>query len=293
MTYKSFDNNDFLPIKAFACLVGMTVPTLRFYDEKGLFAPAKRGTGTQNKYRLYSPMQITMIKMLRVLTEIGIPLNKIKELGDGRTPAKMIKLLNEYKLKVTEEINFLHDAEQVINTYLNLLYESIRVIETDISILEMPEKKIILGDKNDFTGEEDFYREFIRFCKSAPELKISTSFPIGGYFENMSVFLGEPSRPTRFFSLDPEGNDIKCAGLYLVGYTRGYYGQTNDLPLRMDTFAKNNGLTFNGPVYNIYLADEVSVSDPSQYLLQVSASVDERRRVPRRHPRPRHRVDNL
>ena len=94
--------------------------------------------------------------------------------------------------------------------------------------------------------------------------------------------------PERRIILGTENNfggaDKKAAGLYLVGYTRGYYGETNDLPARMRDFAKKNGLIFNGPVYNIYLFDEMSVADPKQYLLQVSASVKETRRVPSRRP---------
>jgi len=148
----------------------------------------------------------------------------------------------------------------------------------------MPEKKIILGKNNNLTDEVNFLRELIRFCNSVLEPRLNTSFPIGGYFESMSAFLNEPSYPTRFFSLDPEGHDVKCAGLYLVGYTRGYYGQTNDLSKRMEMFAKKNGLIFSGPIYNTYLADEISISDPTQYLLQASASVIEARRVSSRRP---------
>jgi hypothetical protein len=93
------------------------------------------------------------------------------------------------------------------------------------------------------------------------------------------VFLSESSQPTRFFSFDPKGYDRKPEGLYLIGYTRSYYDRTNDLPQRMAGFAKKNGVVFNGPVYSIYLFDEISVTDPNRYLLQVSASVREIRRV--------------
>jgi effector-binding domain-containing protein len=53
----------------------------------------------------------------------------------------------------------------------------------------------------------------------------------------------------------------------------------------MAAFAKKNGLVFSGPVYNVYLFDEISVIDPEQYLLQVSASVMETSRVFTRRPR--------
>jgi effector-binding domain-containing protein len=101
--------------------------------------------------------------------------------------------------------------------------------------------------------------------------------------EEMEAFLADPSRPTRFFSRDPVGNEVIAEGLYLTGYTRGYYGQTNGLPRRMADYAEENGLTFTGPVYNTYLFDELSVKDPERYLLQVSASVTEARRDPVNH----------
>jgi hypothetical protein len=43
-------HKDFLSIKEFADLVGMTVPTLRHYDNAGVFQPAKRGDGLQTEH---------------------------------------------------------------------------------------------------------------------------------------------------------------------------------------------------------------------------------------------------
>lgn len=267
------DFKDFMSIKEFAGFVNMTVSALRHYDSKNVFRPAKRGIEFENKYRYYSPTQITTVKMIRVLTEIGVPLNEIKELAQNRTPEKMIKLLNRNKDKIADEIHFLQDVFTIINTFIDLLNEGISVTETEISVSEMPEKRLILGNQNYFTETAEFYGEFIRFCNAPHEPKINTSYPIGGYWESMTAFLEEPSRPMRFFSLDPAGQQRRAAGLYLNGYTRGYYGQTNDLPEKMAVFAKKNGLVFTGAIYNTYLFDEISIPDPEQYLLQVSASV--------------------
>ena len=275
---------DFLSIKEFAEIVGITAVALRYYDEIGIFLPAKHGDEYKNKYRYYAPMQITTVKMIRVLTEIGVPLKEIKGLTKSRTPESMIKLLSRYKDKVAEKIRFLQEIISVIGTFIELLNEGMSVTESEISVTEMPEKRIILGDRTDFSGSSEFYGEYIRFCNTPHEPKINPSYPVGGYWESMAVFLDEPSHPMRFFSLDPKGNERRAAGLYLNGYTRGYYGHTNDLPERMTVFAKKNGLVFTGAVYNTYLFDEISIADPEQYLLQVSASVTETRRLPsRRH----------
>jgi len=223
--------------------------------------------------------------MIRVLTEIGVPLKTIKELTKNRTPETLLKLLSKNRDILADELRFLTDVYSVICTFHELLVEGMSITETDIYVSERPEKRVILGDINDFGCESGFLRAFTHFCMTQHIPKLNMSYPVGGYFENMAVFQKEPSRPTRFFSLDPKGQEKKEAGLYLIGYTRGYYGQTNDLPGKMVAFAKKNGLMFNGPVYNLYLFDEVSTIDPEQYLLQVSAPVTETRRVSSRRPR--------
>ncbi len=89
----------------------------------------------------------------------------------------------------------------------------------------------------------------------------------------------------RFFSMNPRGHDSWTEGLYLTGYTRGPYGQTNDLLGRMTAYAKSEGLDFIGPVYCLYLQDEISVIDQNNFLLQASALVREtRRNLPKRVP---------
>ena len=277
-------DKEYLPVKEFAELVGMTVAALHHYDKKGIFQPAKYGAELANKYRYYAPTQITTIKMIRVLTDMDVPLDTIKALAQDRTPEKLMKLFTKHKGKAEDGLRFLQEVHSVIGTFLELLTEGISATENEMTISELPEKRIILGDMTDFYGDSSFYREYIRFCNAQYKPKLNLSYPVGGFFESMDVFLNEPSQPTRFFSLDPKGNDKKEAGLYLTGYTRGYYGQTNDLPKRMVSFAKKNGLIFNGPVYNLYLFDEMSITDPEQYLLQVTASVRETRRVQSRRP---------
>ena len=279
--------DDFLSIKDFADFVGMSVSALHHYHKKEIFIPAKIGGEFENNYRYYSPLQITSVKLIRVLAEIGVPLDTIKELAQSRTPEKLLKLLNINKDIIADELRFLHEQFSVIITFIESLTLGISVTESEIRVSEQPERRIIRGDNNDFTGESGFVRAFVRFCGVPHNPKLNMSFPIGGYWDSMAAFKHESSRPMRFFSLDPKGLETIDAGLYLIGYTRGYYGQTNDLPDRLAAFAKKNGLIFTGPVYNLYLFDEISIADPEQYLLQVSASVMETRRVSARRPNRR------
>ncbi len=116
------------------------------------------------------------------------------------------------------------------------------------------------------------------------------SFPVGAYWPDIKSFLDAPVSPARFYSLDPKGNERIKSGLYLNAYTRGYYGCINDLPERMETYAKKNGLRFSGEIYGIYLFDEISIIDQEQYLMKVSAAVTETQRILSHRPRRYHRL---
>ncbi|MDR2447818.1 MAG: MerR family transcriptional regulator [Treponema sp.] len=279
--------DDYLSIGEFARIVGITPHSLRKYDNKGIFSPAARGDRLENDYRYYAPMQITTVKMIRVLTKIGVPLNTIREMAESRTPEKLIKLLQKQKEELAGEIRFLREAHSIIATFLDFIIKGLHADESEIFVREGPERRIVLGEANEYKYGEGFFGAFARFCAARHTPELNLAYPIGGRFDSMERFLGDPARPPRFFSHDPNGKDSMAAGLYLTGYTRGYYGQTNGLPRRIAEYAEQNGLTFIGPVYNTYLLDELSMTDPERYLLQVSASVSEARRDPVSHIRHR------
>jgi len=283
MDFKIYDK-DYLTIKEFSEFSGISVSTLQKYDRMGVLHPSMRGSGNQNGYRYYAPTQVTSAKMIRVLAEMDVPLETIKELMEDRTPEKLLKLLRKNKNIAVTGMRFYSEVHSVIDTFVGLLHDGISATESEIALVEMPTMQIILGGENNYTGTVGFMREYTRFCSSKHEPKLNTSFPIGGYWDSMEAFLFEPSRPSRFFSLDPKGHDQKAAGVYLVGYTRGYYGETNGLPEKIAAYAEANGLEFSGPLYNLYLLDEISITDPSQYLLQVSVLVTETGRSPSIRP---------
>ncbi len=275
----------YLTIKEFSELVGITAKSLRHYDNKGVFRPARRGVEFNNQYRYYSPPQIITAKLIRVLTEIGVPLETIKDLAKSRTPDRVLSVLYENRDIIADDIQFYQDAYSVVSAFIELIQEGLTVIETDITVAERAERRIILGDENRFTDPGIFLDEYIRFYKSMHKPSLNISFPVGAYWPDINSFFRDPVSPARFFSLDPKGNERKKAGLYLIGYSKGYYGHINDLPKRMEVFAHKNDLRFTGAVYGTYLHDEISIIDHDQYLLQISALVAKNWRAPARRPR--------
>lgn len=269
---KRIDKDAFLSIKEFSEAVGISESRLRTYDKLGILPPAKRAGG-KNSYRYYSPMQIIMAKMIKVLRELGVSLEEIAELGKERSPDTLIRLFTYSMNDIMARIHVFQERYSVASVYQKQLIDGISADEHKIFVMPMPEVPIVLGEPTAFAGGEGFYNEFRDFLTKPRNPKLNPLYPIGGYFDSFNTFLEHPSEPDRFFSLDPNGRERREKGLYLVGYTRGYYGETNDLPQRMAEYAEKNMITFDGPVFNTYLFDELSIPDPDNYLLQVAASI--------------------
>jgi len=262
-------DQDFLSIREFSKLTGVKQSTLRHYDEIKLFRPVRRG---ENGYRYYSASQTIMVNCLNVLKSLRIPVKKVFEFRDERTPEQILEFLKEQEMELNQELFRLQQAYALIHTYTRMIQEGLLADENEIKVQKMTETPIELGSVNDFSSGF-FYESFFKFIKKISVRKIDSAYPIGGYYDAVDDFYGAPGQPTRFFSLVPTGHDSKKAGDYLVGYSRGYYGEIGDLPERMQEYAKKNKLTLRGPVYEIYLHDEISHSDPDKYLIQISIPV--------------------
>ena len=259
---------EFLSIKEFAELSGIEQSTLRYWDDIGLFSPVKRDP--DNNYRYYNPFQIIILNFIGVLVELGVPLSEIKELNESRTPETMLRLLSQQETQLDYRLYELRTAYSIIHTIRNNI-ETAMARTGEISVREMDGVHIVLGPETPFGDNTTFYKPFADFCDSANERRINLRYPIGGTHYSMDGFLKEPGRPNRFFSLDPFGNSKIEDGKYLVGYNCGYYGEFGDVPQRMADYAREHGLVFSGPVYVIYLIDEISTAARDQYVAQISA----------------------
>ncbi|MCL1876629.1 MerR family transcriptional regulator [Candidatus Saccharibacteria bacterium] len=271
---------EFLTIKEFSDLAGIEIPTLRYWDQIGLFCPIKRDAS--NNYRYYSTHQIITVNFIKVLSILRVPLKTIAEVKDKRDPKSVMQLIETREKQLDAEMqrlrecySIIHMRRESINRGFEVLDElGQKTIKVDtISIVNREESRLILGPSNNFQPGEGFYRPFTQFCKQAKDMRINLGFPIGAMHDSWSAFLEAPGEPQYFFSTDPTGNGKLQAGEYVTGYIYGYYGQFGDLPERMEKYIKKNDLKVTGPVYVLYLHDEVCVKEPDQYLAQVCVAV--------------------
>ena len=286
---------EYLSVKEFSRLSGIEQTTLRYWDDIGLFSPAKRDP--DNNYRYYSPQQIIAVNFITVLSELNIPLKTIGELERERTPEKIVALIESQERRLDMEMRKLREAYSIIHTRRELINYGIRleegfhvsgglrvedgahnedsvwVDEKEIAILKREERAYIRGPRNEWPEDGSFYEPFVNFCNSADELRLNLNFPVGGLHDSFEIFQERPGQPDYFFSLDPTGNRKRPAGKYMIGFYRGYYGMFGDVAERMAAYAEKNKVHISGPVLTTYLLDEVCLKNPEYYMVQVAVAI--------------------
>lgn len=70
-------------IKDAQALSGVSAENIRFYEKQGLLSPARN---KQNDYREYSPADIAVLKRIRALRMLDMPLPQIKAVLEGAEP---------------------------------------------------------------------------------------------------------------------------------------------------------------------------------------------------------------
>jgi len=290
---------DFLTIKEFSKLSGIERTTLRWWDEQGIFSPAKRDP--ENDYRYYTPEQIIAVNFITVMSSLGLPLKTIAESEGVRNPEKIVRLIEQQEKKIDMELRRLRECYSIIHTRREMINYGMRVLEgfdilhgirldsTDesekakyvdvnkIAILNRDDTPYVLGPRNEWKEGEGFFEPFTKFCNAANDFRINLSFPIGGYHDNWDEYIKAPQCPNHFISIDPTGNRKREEGKFLIGFSQGYYGQFGDLPKRLEACIEKNSLTVSGPVYTMYLHDEISTKDPSKYLAQICVAVSKKK----------------
>ena len=267
---------DLFSIQEFSKLSGIDASTLRYWDEIGVFSPIKRNP--ENNYRNYSLVQLLAINFVATLSDLGIPLKTIAKLRQDRNSEDLLKVLDKRERELHMELRTLRLRSSIIHARQQLIRYGLKVDEAQISVMRLEELELVLWPRNEYQEGETFIEPLAAFVHQAADYHVNLGFPVGGYWDNFESFSKGPSRPDHFISVDPVGTLKIKEGEYLVGYARGYYGEMGDLPERMALFANENSVTVSGPVYTLYLQEETSTNDTSQYLAQSFIAVSRQKR---------------
>jgi len=246
-----------------------SVTTITKYCKMGVLAPV---SGRPNNcINMFDPQQIPQIYMVKTLRELGLSTEELKEYGQGRTKESTARMLNEYTEQLTGAIAVLQDKLDIISSHNALLEEGLTA-KPGIELRTLAEQPIRCSTLKTHSTKKKT-TEFLWHACGDIRHNGNAGCPMGLAYNEFSDLLENPSQPAKLVSYDPNGPEIRPAGEYLVGTIRSYYGEKHNLPQRMATYAKKNGLEIYGPTYTVYLLDAVSVAKKDEYLLQISVAV--------------------
>ncbi len=103
-------------IGEFSQLTGLSIYTLRYYEQENLIAPNRK----KNGHRYYTDADLRWIEFVQRLKDTGMPIKDIQEyaklraLGDSTMEARM-NMLIKHKSALKSQINNLNDHMEKLN----------------------------------------------------------------------------------------------------------------------------------------------------------------------------------
>ena len=256
----------------FAKFARTTRDTLLYYDKIGLLSPESRG---DNNYRFYSHAQLSVINLIRTFKILGMPLSEIKRLNNRRTPDLTDQLLGNQLNLINEEIDTLLRARKLLKLLKETIHTHLDIDETKITVMSLPERPIVLGGQNDYSGGKNDYDALFAFYTDCHEKypELDLNYPVWAVFSEERLRQRDWTWPDRYYFYGVEGYDKIPAALYAVGYTRGGYGEGQDLFERLLGYIEANNLEICGPAYQEYPLNEICVLEEKDYLIRMTIPV--------------------
>ncbi|MDR1589242.1 MAG: MerR family transcriptional regulator [Oscillospiraceae bacterium] len=267
-------NTELLSISELAKFSRVSRTALIHYDKAGLVKPIARG---DNNYRHYSDGHIALVNLVRTLQHLGMSLKDITFVVQHRTPDSILKLFKEQIVNIDRDIVSLTNARKLMENMINVIGGIAAIDESKIYLEQLPAEHIFLGPDNDYSNGRTLNAallDFYNWCKIY-DSNMNLNYSAWGTFSADRLKRGDWVWPDKFYFNNPDGPDIKPEGLYATGYARGNYGDTDDLYRRLMAFIEQHKLKLIGPSFETYPLNEISVMDPSNYLIRASILVEQ------------------
>jgi DNA-binding transcriptional MerR regulator len=146
-----------------ARIARVSVRTLHHYDEIGLLVPTGR---SEAGYRLYGPGDVERLHAVRLLRELGLPLEEIRTLLDQGPEARMDALV-EYRQRLVQRVDRLEGALRAVDAHIASLREGKPMsMDTMMKAFDEFQDPEHAAEARERWGETDAWKESVRRTKS-------------------------------------------------------------------------------------------------------------------------------
>jgi DNA-binding transcriptional MerR regulator len=105
-----------LSIGSFSVLAGLSVPTLRHYDEVGVLRPAS--VDERTGYRYYHPDQVHLGRTIRALRAVDLPIDELRDVVEGDDPEYLRGVLRDHLDRMNQRATTLSAQIEALEQFI-------------------------------------------------------------------------------------------------------------------------------------------------------------------------------
>src|SRR5690625_4390857 len=186
-----------------AVLTGLTIRTLRYYDQIQLFSPSEY---TASGHRLYTKSDLTNLQQILSLKQMGLSLDDIKELMENKDENAAENIIETQMERVKRDIqiqqNLLNELEITLEIIRSKTMLSIKEITALLGAMKLYQEKYLTREQ--LNRIKEFYKK-----ADKDELKIAEN-KFKKILEELRVEMdkGTPSSDTKVKKLAGEWSSI-------------------------------------------------------------------------------------
>lgn len=251
-------------------ITDIPIRTLHYYDEIGLFSPAK--IDSETNYRYYAHQQIADINAIKYFKHAGFSLADIKELLKRDDMELNYQKLQEKQQEIDQKIKELLITKNRLNFYLN---KENYMMEEEIMIREIPISYVAYSREKGSLKQEEFLLKYSKLLKKIKENELIITGPM------MAIYHEEPSRYNKFqadvevcvtvdSAKEIEGLVHQFGGfLAVTSYHYGSYSTFIETYKKVSKWAINHGYAIIKKPVEVYLIDLTTTVKEEEYITEV------------------------
>lgn len=168
----------YLSIGKVAKLKNVSIKSLRYYDEIGIFKPAL--TDHTTGYRYYKENQLYLLDAISLCIELGIPLKNMSDYCDKNGRPDLQKLLGDAKTLAEQKIRSMYTSLETLQNTINALgnHQNISV-PPECHLKTLLSRTVLTIPFDEYTDASHYNPKLLSLFVSAQKLGLAASYPSG------------------------------------------------------------------------------------------------------------------
>jgi DNA-binding transcriptional MerR regulator len=198
----------YLSIGKVAKLKNVSIKSLRYYDEIGIFKPAL--TDHTTGYRYYKEEQLYILDAISLCIELGIPLKNMADYCDKNGKPDLQKLLADAKALAEQRIRSMYQSLDTLQSTMNTLeHHQTIAVPAGCHIRTLLSRTVLTIPFDEYTDVSHYNPKLLSLFVNAQKLGLAASYPSGLIYD---YHKGVPSKSV-FIHVAPLAGNVDAGSV--------------------------------------------------------------------------------